>query len=625
MKQLVLTFACCFLLGSLLMAQPKPTKTVITPTNRSGKLSSEAQKKLSDTKLAHQFYARGEYEKAASLYKKIMDSDGSNNHIYGNYYKCLLQLDRFIEAEQLLKQRMAKKANDARLVIDLGMLYKAQDKDEQAKQQFDKALSMVKTSNVSAIAHAFTSAEELDYAIQAYEKGIDESKGKNNFSQQLAYIYKRKGDVPNMIKYYLNHAAKVPGYVQTVKNAFVKVVDEEENMEELQTQLYERIQENPDKQVYYDLLTWSFIQLKDFEEAFLQAKALDKRFKEPGYRLLELAKLASLEKKYDTAIEALEYVVEKKEKNPSLITKAKVQLLEYRKIKITEMGEYTFEDLTKLRDQYEEFLEKNGKKPETVTTMRDLSRFYAYYIHDLGKAINLMQEVVSMKQVSESIRAKSKLDLGDFYLMKNEVWEATLLYSQVDKAFKDDILGEDARFRNAQLSYYNGDFVWAQAQLDVLKSSTSELIANDALELSVFITDNMGLDTTMTPMKMFARGELYLRQNKADQAFMVFDSLNRFFQDHSLHDDILFTKAEHFTKVRDYQQAIALLEDIQANFKEDILADDATFLAAEIYEQQLDDKAKAMELYKSMLIDFPGSLYIVEARKRFRRLRGDGT
>lgn len=622
MKQIALTIAVCLLLGASLMAQPQPVRKV---TKEKPKTSAAVQQQLNDTKLAHQFYSRGEFEKAAILYKKLFQSSQTNNHIYRNYYKCLLQLDRFTEAEQLLRERMSEKTKDARLVIDLGLLYKAQDKEDQAKQQFDKALEMVTGSTVSGIAHAFTSAEELDYSIKAYEKGMELAKGKNNFSQQLAYIYSRKGDVPNMIKYYLNHAAKVPSYVQTVKNAFVKVIDVEENMEELQTQLYERIQENPDKQVYYDLLTWTFIQLKDFEEALLQAKALDKRFKEPGYRMLELAKLASLEKDYNIAVEALEYLVEKKGTSESLVTKAKVQLLEYRKIKITEMGEYTFEDLTKLRDQYEEFLAKNGKKPETVSTMRDLSLFYAYYIHDMGKAINLMQEVVSMTSVSESIRATSKLDLGDFFLMKNEVWEATLLYSQVDKAFKDDILGEDARFRNAQLSYYNGDFVWAQAQLDVLKASTSELIANDALELSVFITDNMGLDTTMTPMKMYARGQLYLRQNKADQAFVVFDSINRFYKEHSLGDDILFTKAEHYVEVRDYQQALGLLEDIQANYKEDILADDATFLAAEIYEQYMDDKAKAMELYKSMLIEFPGSLYIVEARKRFRRLRGDGT
>jgi len=58
-------------------------------------------------------------------------------------------------------------------------------------------------------------------------------------------------------------------------------------------------------------------------------------------------------------------------------------------------------------------------------------------------------------------------------------------------------------------------------------------------------------------------------------------------------------------------------------YGEDILADDAFFLIGEIYERQLKDKPKGMEIYREFLNRFPGSVNAAEARKRYRVLRGD--
>ena len=221
------------------------------------------------------------------------------------------------------------------------------------------------------------------------------------------------------------------------------------------------------------------------------------------------------------------------------------------------------------------------------------------------------------------LKSQTKLSLGDFYLITGEVWESTLLYSQVDKDEKDSPLGEEARYRNARLSYYKGDFDWAQTQLEVLKSATSELISNDAIKLSVLIIDKLGLDTVATPMQMFARAELLMFQNKDSDAVGTFDSIMKLFPGHALIDDIEFEKAQMYVKHKEFEKAIPLLEDILKNFKTGLKADDATFLLAEINEQQLHNKEKAMELYKSIITDYSSSLLVVDARKRYRLLRGD--
>jgi len=231
--------------------------------------------------------------------------------------------------------------------------------------------------------------------------------------------------------------------------------------------------------------------------------------------------------------------------------------------------------------------------------------------------------VINFAGTEKTVLANSKLSLADYYLMQGERWESTLLYSQVDKQFKNDLLGHEARFRNARLSYFNGEFEWAQKQFDVLKASTSKLIANDALDLSVFITDNMGLDTTEVPLVTYAESELLVFQNKFDEAFSKLDKLVADFPKHTLEDDVLYLKAQIYIKKKDYDTAVSLFNQIISDFPDEIKADNSLFELAGLYETVLGDTDKAMSLYEKLFIEYSASTFAVLARKKFRALRGD--
>jgi predicted Zn-dependent protease len=393
-------------------------------------------------------------------------------------------------------------------------------------------------------------------------------------------------------------------------------------LEELETQLYTKVQKNTANEDYIDLLTWVYIQNKDFEGARVQMKALDKRKNENGFRVLNIARMAQTEGDYTSAISGFEYVVNKGKDN-SLYFSARTELLNCRKEKVSKNINYTQADLESLKGDYLLFINENERGFRTAQSMKELADLEGFYLHDLTSAINLCNEVIAMPGVNSNLRNQTKLSLGDFYLIDGDVWESTLLYSQVDKDEKDSPLGEEARFRNAKLAYYKGDFEWAQTQLEALKSSTSELISNDAINLSVFIIDNLGLDTVETPMQMFAKAELLMYQNKDEQARGTLDTTTYLFPDHALFDDIEYLKAQMFVKKKEFEKAVPLLEGIIKNFKEDLKGDDATFLLAKIYEEHLNDKNKAMELYKSIITDYNSSLLVIEARKKYRLLRGD--
>lgn len=244
-------------------------------------------------------------------------------------------------------------------------------------------------------------------------------------------------------------------------------------------------------------------------------------------------------------------------------------------------------------------------------------------MNDLSKAIDLLNEMIEYPGVNRYLRANGKIQLADYYLMKGEQWEATLLYSQVDKEFKDDLLGQTARFKNAKLSYYTGDFQWAQTQFDVLKASTSKLISNDALDLSVFIMDNLGLDTTSRPMELFAKSEQLVFQNRFEKAVETWNQIESEFPDHSLQDDILYAKATMYEKRREYDLAAEMYKQVVDKYIEEIRGDNALFALANLYESKLDKKDEAQTLYERLFIEFSNSTLAVEARKRYRILRGD--
>ncbi|HJW29050.1 MAG TPA: tetratricopeptide repeat protein, partial [Saprospiraceae bacterium] len=371
------------------------------------------------------------------------------------------------------------------------------------------------------------------------------------------------------------------------------------------------------------LLAWSFIQQKDYSKAMRQAKALDKRMAENGLRVYRLAQIAGNDKDYTTAIDGYNYILTNEGVGSPYYMEAKRACLATKRKQITDNYSYTIEQLRGLETEYNDFLAIHGINASTAWIASELGMLEAIYIHDLPKAISILKQVVDLQGTNAYVQANAKLDLGDYYLMSGEVWEATLLYSQVDKAFVEDLIGQDARFRNAKLAYYNGDFEWAQTQFDILKTSTSKLIANDALDLSIFIMDNLGLDSTGAALTDYAKAELLIFQNKLDSAIEKLTLLSTKYPDNGLNDDILYLKAKLFEKKRDYTQAEAMYQEIVDKYPKEIRADNALFYLAELYEHQLNNPEKAKTCYEKLFMDYTDSTFAIDARKRFRELRGD--
>lgn len=578
-----------------------------------------------DSKLAQQYYQDGEFEKAAVLYEKLYVQNNKNDFYFDRYIECMLASEKFDDVENALKKELKDDPNNIRLYVTYGNLYERQFQEDKAKEQYEKAIKKMPADQyqITRLAGAFSNLTKYDLAIQAYEAGAALLKDNEVFSFNLAELYRRKGDIPKMLENYLNSVTSYPERLNTVKSQLQRNLTNQDDYAELQAQLYDRIQKNPEAYHFTELLQWVFIQTKDYKNALRQAKALDRRLNENGARIFQLATTAFNDKDYDAAVASFDYIVTDLGNSSPFYLDSKRESLRARRLKLVEGFSYTEPELRVVEKAYEDFLNETGRNRATAGIVAELADLEAFYLNDLSKAIVLLNEMIAYPGIDAKTQAQGKLSLGDFYLMKDEIWESTLLYSQVDKDFVEDQLGHEARFRNAKLSYYNGDFQWAQSQFDVLKSSTSKLIANDALDLSVFIIDNLGLDTTDTALRLYANADLLTFQNRFGEAFAKLDSLLSAFPKHSLEDDVLYARAKVYSKQRNYPEAISLYQQIVEKYPEEIRADNAIFEMAELYEQQMSDTAKAMELYEKIFLDYSSSTFSIEARKRFRRLRGD--
>ncbi len=577
-----------------------------------------------ESKLAQQYYSNGEYEKASELYEKLHKKSNNNEFYFNRYIDCLIALEEFPNAEETIKARIKKKPKDVQLYVTYGNLFERQLKDDKAEEQYKKAIKKLTADQyvVTRLANAFRNLTKYDYAIEAYEKGGNLLKDKNVFSYNLGDLYRRKGDSPKMISNYLNSLSQNPTRQNSLRTIFQRYLSEDE-FEELQAQLYTRIEDDPDVIQYPELLGWVFIQRKDYRNAIRQAKSIDRKMDETGIRVYRIGQIAEKDKDYDAAIVAYEYIIEEKGLASGIYIDSKESALNCKRKKVVEGFDYTEEDLRTLESDYETFINEFGRNKTTAPIIAELANLEAFYLNDRVKAISLLNEMLAFPGLDQYVLAKAKLSLADFYLMDGEIWEATLLYSQVDKIFTEDILGHEARFRNAKLSYFAGDFEWAQTQFDVLKASTSKLIANDALDLSVFIMDNLGLDSTVAALKLYSEADLLVFQNRFDDAFSKLDSLKTFFPGHALEDDIFYTKSKIFFKQRKFDQSAEMLQKIVDNYADGIRADNALFELAQLNERQLGNPEKAKELYERIFIEYSGSTFAVDARKRYRLLRGD--
>ena len=576
-------------------------------------LNSFAQEDI----IAKEYFKNGAFEKAKLSYQKLHEANPKNIIYLNQLVKTHQQLEEYDIAETLLIKQLSI-IDFPSLLVELGYNYQLKKDYDNANIYYNKAISSIdeRVNYAFSIARAFEGHSLLEQAVIVYEKAMA-IKPTYNFNIQLARIYGEQGDVEKMFSSYVNFIHSNSTYINTIKHAFSEFISEDKsnpNNSILRKVLLKKIQENPNL-LYNDLLSWLFIQQKEYNKAFSQEKAIFNRQPESLDRIENLALIAANEGRNTIAKTIFKYIIDTTQ---DVDTKLKAH---YNSLQI-DVQQATEKDYKTINKAYLELFDTYGLFHNTLQLQIAYGHFLAFNLYDTDQATSFLKESLKLP-LNNYQKAQVKLELGDILVLQEKFNEALIYYTQIQRSLKNSTISQEARFKVAKTSYYKGDFKWAESQLKILKSSTSQLIANDALDLKLLISDNKFEDSTQTALKYYAKADLLAFQNKTNEAIEVLDRILETHKTETIIDQALYKQAQLFEAKKQYLKAEENYTKIITSYKEDILADDAFFALAELYNNYLEQPQKAKAFYEEIIFNYEDSIYYVEARKKYRMLRGD--
>jgi tetratricopeptide (TPR) repeat protein len=568
--------------------------------------------------LAKNYFDRGEFEKAQNIYEKLFAQEPQNSVYFYGLIATYQQLEKYSQAEELLQDRVNKTANAPHYLVELGHNYELQRKNAQAEQLYEEALRAIESrpNFAFSIARTFEKYTKLDKAVTAYELGMKMNPDAE-YHIQLARLYGEQGEIEKMFSNYIEVLGNNPNLLPGVSRIYGQFITDDPASEAntiFRKLLLKKLQEDQNI-LYNEMLSWLFVQQKEYQKAFQQEKAIYRRSQQGLGAILRLTIMAREEGQAQTALELLEFIIAEA---PQEDLK-----LQAHQLKLNILQEISpREKYSEIEAAYNALFDTYGSGLNTLSLQIDYANFLAFKLNKIDLAQEVLKAFLNggLKKFEE---AALKMALADILVLDEKFNQALIYYSQVQNLVENDVIAQMARFKVAKTSYYKGDFEWANIQLDVLKSATSQLIANDAMELSLLISENSLEDSTQAALKQFARADLLTFQEKNSRAIEVLDSVLTEHKGEKIEDDALLKQARLFEEEEEYAKAEKNYLSIIEYFGKGVLSDNAHYYLAELYAWKLNQPEKAQEFYEKIIFNYADSIYFVDARKKFRRLRGD--
>lgn len=582
-----------------------------------------AQDKVQDNQLALLYYSKGEFAKAAEIYESLFSQSHSQIH-FDYVIDCYKKLSQYSKAEIITKQQISLYPKNYYYQIVLYTLYDEQNKTKESQDLLSKQIKKALRTKFDCVefADACIQTKQLDIVQQFLDQAVKKYPDYVPLYKKQIALYSTLLQYEKLSNAIINLLEDNPLELEFVKQQLQGLLVEQSQsklQDILLERIYAKIDENPGNIEYNELLLWLYIQEKAFKKAFIIARSLDIRLQSFGEQVQNVGQIAFSNDEFAVATECFTFVVQQGADKPYYMAAVKMMLeTAYASLFTGTIPEK--QAIESIEKEYIQVIHDIGEHHNTTDVIRNLAHIQGMYLNKTTEAIQRLTNALQIPGISYVERGLCSMELADMYLFSNDIWSANLLYAKIALDYKNNDIGHKARFKQAQIAYYNSQFEYAQALLDILKASTTKLIANDAFELSQLISENSIMDTSTKALEYFSKADLYLFQNNTTNAFLYLDSITMVFPGHSLEDDVLMRKALASQKTKDTTSMIEYLLQITQRFSYDVYADNAHFMLAEYYDFTAKDSEKAQLHYKTIVTEYPSSYYSIPSRKRYREI-----
>jgi tetratricopeptide (TPR) repeat protein len=568
--------------------------------------------------LAQYYYDKGDFEKAKIAYEELLRASPSNSQYFLRTVESYQQLQQFDAAQKMILERFNRYKQGA-LLVELGYNLQLQKNDSKAKSYFEQAIEKIKTNpnDVYGIANSFEKKVLLEYALRAYQTAM-QVQPNYNFNFQAGMLYGQLGQTDLMIELLLTESFQNPQNTHLIQTQLSRFMNGETDntafKDAMRKALILRTQKDQD--VFWNhYLSWFYVQQREFGKAFIQEKAIYKREPESLLSIVNLSQFALNEDDTETAEEILNFILANT-KDLDLLVRCNANLMQIKIDKATE------KDYPGIKAELDQLLNTYQISPFTLSLQIMQAHFLAFNLKKTEEAKTVIKNALELK-LNEYQKADAKMELADILLLEEKYNQALIYYSQIQLDLKNDVMAHEASLRAAKTSYFKADFEWALKQFKELKSANTQLIANDALEYFLLINDNTAADSTQTALKEFARGDFLIYQNKKQEAITQFQNILKSFKGQEIEAVTMLRLGKLYQSLKEYNFALNLYQQIIEQHSDGIYVDEALYFSAEIYNNELQETEKAKPLYEKVIFNHQDSIYFVEARKKYRELRGD--
>jgi len=566
--------------------------------------------------LAENYFEQGAYDKALSLYQRLVEEQPRQPKYVLGLVRTYQQLSKFDQAENLLKSRLLEPRIFPLYYIALANNFNMQRQVDSAQIYIDKALNYTyeQPNYTVSMGKALTDLSLLNAAKSLYQ-GVMQRYPEKDFNLQLARVYGELGELEPMFETYLTLMESTPRFIPSIQRYLETYITEDPSNPgniQLKTALIKRLAQQQEP-LYNSLLSWLFGQQKEYGKAFIQEKAIFMRnpgdltgIKQLGYAALN-DEQPSMAKTIFSFV--LETAVDPRERLAAHLEILRLdRSMKQRPPQEIEMS------YTELIQQYQAF--------DLTQLNLDYADFLAFDLDRSQEAIALLNKAADRAQKSYA-EGRLRLLLGDILVFNEQYNEALVNYALVQSVLKDDDLAQEAKFKEAQTSYFRGDFEWAQTQLKVLKSSTAQKMSNDAIALHVLINENTLEDSTQIALKKFAGAQLLMHQKKYSSAIEAFMTLQAEEQIDRLADDILHNLGTLYQLTKAPEWAKVQWETLINEYPDSVYIDDALFALSQLMLSEFMAPEEAKTYLEEIIFNHADSIYFIDAQKQYRKLRGD--